>query len=133
MYATIAARSRVCTFSGERFRNRATIALARVTFALNTQRTLRIRLWACDSNTTRPSASGATTPILETAPTSGRNLLAGPGNVDYVVGDGEEGIREIALDVELQGGFYLCVDADNTDTSDHTMDVTFELIEEPRR
>jgi len=59
--------------------------------------------------------------------------LSGTGNIDYVTGDGEEGIREIPLNVEAQGGFYLCVDADNVDTSTHTLDVTFDVVEEPQR
>jgi hypothetical protein len=127
--ASIAASTRTPTFSTERFTQAQVIESVRATFALNTQGTLRLRLWVCDSTTTRYGLSAATTPVANLAPTSGRNLLSGTGNVDYLTGD--EGPRDIFLGAEVAPGFYLCVDADNTDTTAHTLDVTFFMSPPP--
>ena len=124
-HSTVAAATRTPSFSSERFIQPTRIEAVRVSFALNTQRTLRLRFWLAMSTSTR-----TTTGSNQTVPTEGRNLLAGWGDVDYVVGDGQEGEIRIPLNVDHPGGFYLCVDADNQDGSNsHTVDVTFDLLD----
>lgn len=92
------------------------IDIVRVAFALNTGRTLEIRLWVADAGSVPNNV----------APT-GISVLAGRGASDYVVGDGAEGELVIPIGKRFPGRRYLLCDANNTDVFQHTIDVRADL------
>lgn len=103
------------------------IQTARIQFAANTQRTLRIALWCCPNNSTRPvtSISGGSTMPLE-----GVNLMTGGGGAaTYQVGDGAEGEIIIPIHRDFGAFWYPAVDAYNTDGFSHTVNVSFDLVQ----
>jgi hypothetical protein len=64
-------------------------------------------------------------------PLTGTNILASLGHVGYITGDDER--KEMKTEVEMhEGGYYLKVFADNSDTYEHTIDaqITIELFYE---
>lgn len=120
---TVAANTRECFFT-ERFMRPILCETIRVSFAINTQRTLRIRMWAT-TGTTVHAIDGT-----HDLPVAGRNLMNTTGPQDYTTGDGQEGEIIIARNVRLPGGSFLCVDADNTDVANaHTVDVAIDVVE----
>ena len=122
---TVAANTRQQFFSS-RYNEPIRLETIRSAFAINTQRTLRLRFWACPSNTTYVISTNHTMP-------SGINLMAQGGDaVDYIVGDGQEGEIVTRRMLDLPAGWFLCVDADNTDANPHTVDVNMDVLSLPR-
>ena len=82
-----------------------------ISFALNTQRLLRIKVFIDDDKEVPTSGEP-----------SGLNLFSSYGNVDYVVGDGAtlEFEHEVHID---QRGMWIKVYAQNMDNYSHTIDV----------
>lgn len=119
----VAANTREVFFS-ERFMRPVIVEKIRVSFAINCQRYLHLRFWACRSATQRALAAAHATV------TEGRSLMTSTGPQDYTTGDGQEGEIIIARNVRLPGGMYLAVDADNTDVVNiHTVDVAMDIVE----
>ena len=121
--STISANTRTCSVT-ERFRHPFYVLRFRPSFALNTQRNLRIRFFITDEATfpddTGSAARGAT----------GTNLLADYGVQDYIVGDGEEGEKDIPINRWFPDGKRICVDAHNLDASNpHTLDLGVDLLD----
>jgi len=81
-------------------------------FALNTQRYLRLRFWITPQVT-----------IADDVQPEGMNLLGHFGDEDYIVGDGET-TRPLQINRMFPPGFRIAVDADNQDGANaHTLDV----------
>ena len=94
-------------------------------FALNTNRTLKLSFWISPD---------------DDAPTSGNptgvSILAERGQVDFLVGDDEQKDFTTEL-IQNTAGWYIKVRAENTDAFPHTIDsqVTLKLnpvIEKPK-
>mgnify|MGYP005820371833 CR=1 FL=1 len=121
--SSVALNTRAVVFSS-RIMRPTYLEVIRVSFAINTQRLLQLRFWACLSNTTRVISTG------RNMPSDGRNLMAHSGPQDYTVGDGQEGEILIQRRVLLPPGSFLAVDGDNTDLLNaHTIDVAMDILE----
>jgi len=122
-----AAVTRAAVFSA-RFTSTIEVIQCRIAFELNAQRVVKVRLWMTNGATTQAVTAVAGVTSAGHVPT-GRNLLAGGGSIDYVVGDGQEG--EITIPLGAVGrDFNLCADIDNTDAVyAHVVDVTFDVRE----
>ena len=119
---TVAAGQRR-VFWSQRFPQSITLEGVRVEFARNTQRTLRVRLWVATDVTER-QLSG-----VQFMPANGLDLLGYRGATNYLVGDGPEGSQVVNVGRVFGQGSYLALDVENTDASDHTFDVTFDVKE----
>jgi len=81
-------------------------------FALNTQRQLRLRFWVTPQRVVQDNESPA-----------GMNLLGRFGTQDYIVGDGETS-RPLHINRMFPGGYCIAVDAQNMSAANaHTLDV----------
>jgi hypothetical protein len=113
---TVAASSNK-TLVSKRIENKFRVKRIRCSFALNTNRTLRLYFFVSED----PSAPTDEEP-------KGFNLLSQLGQQNYLVGDDEW--KELPLEVEeFEKGKYVKIYAVNTDTYEHTIDaqVTLEL------
>jgi len=86
-----------------------------VSFALNTQRLLHIKVFVDDDKEVPVSGEP-----------SGQNLFSSYGNVDYVVGDGVTLEFEHEVNIN-QRGMWLKVYAQNLDGVAHTIDVAITI------
>ncbi len=106
------------TLVSKRITQKFTIKRIQASFALNTNRTLKLRFFISDT--------------LE-APTTkqpeGLNVLKQLGQVDYIVGDDEPKDFEIEIR-EFTKGARIKIYAENIDAFEHTIDcqVTIQLI-----
>ena len=96
----------------------------RPAFAINTQRNLRLSFWVTDQSSIPDGDANGGRP-------TGVNLMAFEGDSeDYIVGDGEEGEKSIAVQRQFPEGLRPCVEAYNVDGSNaHTLDVIISLQE----
>jgi hypothetical protein len=108
-----------------RFRHPFFIVQFRPSFAMNTQRNLRLRFWIVDSDdfVTDPVQSGA-------GARGGYGTSLIEGLQDYIVGDGEEGEKNVPVNRWFPDGKRIAVDAHNLDaTNAHTLDVLADLLD----
>lgn len=107
------------TVTSKKFTKRFRVKRFRPSFALNTQRNLRLSVWITDGPLTADGARPA-----------GRNLMPDRGGVDYIVGDGEEGEKDVLLNAIGMAGEYVAVECYNVDaTNAHTLDALVEFEE----
>ena len=121
---SIPAATRAVYFS-EKFNGELVVEKIRIAFELNTQRTMKIRAWITFDQTTRTLTSPATALTVN----SGLPLMGVRGTQDYVVGDGQEGTITIPIGRKFPRGCYLAVDAENSDSTAHALDVAFDVQE----
>lgn len=88
------------------------IDTVRIAFALNTARTLQVRVWISDV----PAVANNVIP-------SGIGLFSGIGADDYVVGDGTEGELIVPIGRAFPGHKYVLCEGNNLDIFNHTLDV----------
>ena len=100
------------------------IVQIRPSFALNTQRLLRLRFFVVDEND-----FPATSPAAGAPGAAGINLMANRGAQDYIVGDGAEGEKDVPVGRTFERGKRVAVDCHNTDASyAHTVDVLVDML-----
>jgi len=106
------------TLVSKRITERFRVKRIRASFALNTNRTLKLYFFISydkEAPTTEKPA--------------GINILAQLGQVDYLVGDDES--KDFPIEIqEFRRGAYIKVYAENTDTYTHTIDalITVEML-----
>lgn len=106
------------TLVSKRITERFTVKRIRASFALNTNRTLKLRFFI-SYDRTAPT----------TKQPSGTNILTQLGQVDYIVGDGD--VKDFPIEIkEFRRGAYIKVYAENEDAYPHTIDVliTIEML-----
>lgn len=106
------------TLVSKRITQKFTVKKINASFALNTNRTLKLRFFV-----------SATTEAPTTEQPEGLNILKQLGQVDFVVGDDEQ--KDVQIEIrEFTKGARIKVYAENTDTFKHTIDcqVTIEII-----
>ena len=110
----------------DRFRFPFFIVRFRPSFALNTQRNLRVRFWISETD---PTLETDNTGVLAEGP-SGINLMGDYGVQDYIVGDGEEGEKDVPVNRWFPDGKRIIIDCHNLDSSNpHTLDVVADLLD----
>ena len=87
----------------------------RAHFALNTNKTLRLRFFMS------PDDSAPTS-----FPVGGNSIFLPVGQVDYLVGDDETVVVRYRVEI-AESGTFLKVVAENTDSYDHTIDAQVEI------
>lgn len=106
---TVAANSKA-TFVSKLITVPFELQRVRVSFALNTNRTLRVEFFIS------PDKSAPTD-----KPLTGLSVLSELGQVDYLVGD--DNIKEIPMRMQVKtSNMYVKVYADNTDSYEHFLD-----------
>ena len=106
------------TLVSKRITQKFTIKRIRASFALNTNRTLKLRFFI-----------SATTEAPTTKEPEGLNVLKQLGQVDFIVGDDE--VKEFPIEIrEFTKGARIKIYAENTDSFKHTIDaqITIQLI-----
>jgi hypothetical protein len=87
----------------------------RAHFALNTNKTLRIRFFVSPDDSTPVSF-----------PVTGQSIFEPCGQVDYLVGDDETVIVRYRVEIPVSGMFFKVV-AENLDSYEHSIDCHVEI------
>jgi hypothetical protein len=103
-------------YGSERIRPQFFVHEIRYAFRDGALDTLKLRFWISDQ--VNPVAGDVI----------GESFLAGYGTRDFVSGEGPE-VRVLPINKQYRGGLRLFVDADNTDSFLHTVDVMYIVSE----
>jgi len=117
-FGKVAANSKV-TLVSKRITVPFELQRIRASFALNTNRTLRLEFFIS------PDKSAPTV-----KPLTGFSVLSESGQVDYLVGDDD--MKEVPIRIAVKvAGMYIKVFADNQDSYEHTIDAqAFVMMKE---
>ncbi len=119
-YGTVAAAATAVLIS-KRINVPFRVRRVRVSFPLNTNRTVQISFLIAEDND-----------ATNTAAPTGANILAQLGQVEYLVGDDE--IKDLPVELEVEAsGKYIKLRAVNSDTFEHTVDAQMIVELLPRK